>query len=612
MQLNENQLKAATFEDGGCCVIAGPGSGKTRVIIERILYLLTVKRVQPEMILVFTFTNKACDEIKKRLKERLGYTPKVTITTFHSFAFKCLLSLFPSKKIRDKVRPITDKEQKQIIRKLLKEYGFKEFQDSVVLKYFKSIKNKYDPNIKDDNDNHRIKIGFLLEKYDAICDENYYIGFDDMVSKLVIFMNQNEDYLLGIADSFKYIMVDECQDMNQIQYELCLLLECVHHNLFIVGDPAQSIYQWRGSDLSLINHFLEHYKAIRIDLNENYRSDAYIVKCTGELIKLNQNRIDIYSKPMRPAVNLPVFKAFSTKKDEARQIVSWVLENFNEGINYQDQVVLFRKHKHAIEIEKEWRRHKLPYSKDAKSFFDEKVIQTIYNYYRLIINTDDNYAFEFVSDKPSCGIQMKKAQQISAEKRISLFEACREINNKNTKAFVQRIEFLKQQMKLIKPLEFYDLLIKTTNIKEYREFTTNEVSEYISSFRELLLSIEGEDIVSATSDFFKNVLFSKIKSGIDEGIRLMTIHQAKGLEAKVVYSIGMVESSGYYDMPNVEEERRISYVCATRAIDKLYCTSYSTDREDEYRNLRPSRFYRELYTSLQTQQIKKKEDASSS
>ena len=598
MKLNDNQLKAATFDSGRCCVIAGPGSGKTRVIIERILYLLIVKKVLAELILVFTFTNKACDEIKRRLKERLGYIPKVTITTFHAFAFKCLLALFPNKKIREKVRPITDNEQKGIIRKLIKEYGFKEFSDSLVLKYFKSIKNKYDPKIKDDNDNYRIKIGFLLEKYDAICNENYYISFDDMVSKLVEYMKHHEDYMIGMADSCKYIMVDECQDMNQIQFELCMMLESTYHNLFIVGDPAQSIYQWRGSDLKLINHFLEHCNAMRIDLNENYRSDAYIVKCTSELIKLNQNRIDIYSKPMRPKVNMPEFKAFSSKKDEAIQVAIWGLESLNNGISYSDQVVLFRKHKHAIEIEKEFRKNKIPYSKDAKSFFDEEIIKTIYNYYRLIINTDDNYALEFVSNKPACGLQLKKAQDIAYDKKISLFEACKEVNNKNTKAFVERIEYLKSQMPILSPIAFYDLLIETTKIKEHRDFMTTEVNDYIISFRELLISIEGEDIVSATNDFFNNVLFSKVKSGTADGIRLMTIHQAKGLEAKVVYSIGMIEPAGYYEMPNVEEERRIAYVCATRAIDKLYCTSYSTDREDGYRNHRPSRFFRELYMGL--------------
>lgn len=591
MILNENQTKAVHFKDGRVAVISCPGSGKTRVLIARIIYLIKELKTEPSEILVITFTNKAKNEIIKRLKEEMNYIPKVMIHTFHSFAFSQILEMYPSKE-RKNVRPITDVEVVNILKTLIKENNLDGLETTTAINVFRGIRNRFIKTRMDEC--FRLLYLKLFELYQSYLEEHYYYDFDQMVYSYMKILD-NEDFLYGIASKIKYIMVDECQDMNQIQFDLCLKLESIHHNLMLVGDPDQSIYKWRGSDVGLINLFVKEYEATVIELNENYRSDGYIVEATNALISHNQNRICRFSEAMKPAVVPITFQMYPSMKTEAFNVIEEIINLSKNGTSYNDIFILSRRHKDGVEIEKYLRLNKIPYKKDAFSFFDYIEIKIIHSIYRLLINHNDDIAFEYIVDKPAKGIQLKKAKELANQKYISIFEACKMINNKNTQNFITLIEILTKEMANTEPIQFFQLLVKEMKVLEYRLCLTNDAKINVETFGEMFSQIKGEDLIQATTDFLNNVIFQAEETEKKDVVRLMTIHQAKGLEAEYVFIVGMNEPYFGSDKIDETEERRVNYVAATRAKTRLWCSCYGDDHYKRFSDFKPSKFYRELY-----------------
>lgn len=586
MVFNQNQLEAIAFRKGRCAVIAGPGSGKTTVIIERIIQMIK-ENTLPERILVFTFTNKACNEIKKRLRERLGYLPKVEVTTFHSYAFKFILSLY-NKEIRNKIRPLLESQSKEIIRKLCKQYEMP-FKDSDVYKVFSSMRNKFSIRL---DEKLRLKYIFLYYKYKEFCADNYYLDFDDMIYQFVNMVKDCEDLRIGLASSYDYIMVDECQDINNIQYEMLMLLESECESLFMVGDPDQGIYEWRGSNVTLLQQFVNRSDVHVIELNENYRSDKNIVLATSYMIGRNKKRIDRKLIPMNPAVNDINFNFFTNAYEEADFVAASLLEHHKNGMNYSDSLVLQRRNDDSEFLEIALKRYGIPYKKDVLSFFDYEVNKTINMFYNLIMNHDDNMAFEYVITRPACGIKKKKIDEIATTKNISLFQAAKQVNDTKTQLFVSKIEELTELIKVTEPMKFYDILLNKMQIPTYRKFLTDDSKQHFDTFRSLMANVTGPDYLEGTRNYFNEVLFVKDKPITNDVVRIMTVHQAKGLEANVVYYISMVE--GYWVEDVNEEERRINYVGATRAKQELYCSGYGSKYVDSNQNFRESTYFKEL------------------
>lgn len=586
MGFNINQLEAIAFRIGRCAVIAGPGSGKTTVIIERIIQMIK-ENTLPERILVFTFTNKACNEIKKRLRERLGYLPKVEVTTFHSYAFKFILSLY-NKEIRNKIRPLLESHSKEIIRKLCKQYEMP-FKDSDVYKIFSSMRNKFNVRL---DEKLRLKYIFLYYKYKEFCADNYYLDFDDMIYQFVNMVKENDDLRIGLASSYDYIMVDECQDINNIQYEMLMLLESECESLFMVGDPDQGIYEWRGSNVDLLQDFVNRLDVHVIELNENYRSDKNIVLSTSYMIGRNKKRIDRKLIPMNPAVNDIKFNFFTNAYEEADFVAASLLEHHKNGMNYSDTLVLQRRNDDSEFLEIALKRYGIPYKKDVLSFFDYEVNRTINMFYNLILNHDDNMAFEYVITRPACGIKKKKIDEIATTKNISLFQAAKQVNDTKTQLFVSKIEELTELIKVTEPMKFYDILLSKMQIPTYRKFLTDDSKQHFDTFRSLMANVTGPDYLEGTRNYLNDVLFVKDNPITNDVVRIMTVHQAKGLEADVVYYISMVE--GYWVEDVSEEERRINYVGTTRAKQQLYCSGYGSKYVDSNQNYRESIHFKEL------------------
>lgn len=566
MELNKNQFDASRFLDGHCMVVAGPGSGKTRVVIERILFLLS-KNIPPEEILVFSFTVKACEEIKKRIMNTLGYLPKANITTFHSFCYQHLLMLFP-KDVQKKMRPITEKESIRIIKDILVKNGIKDTAQEV-LKYFKAIRNQYDIELPSDVRLRNIK---LYDEYEEYCRNHYYIDYDDM---LYLFYKElsNDDFKMMIATSYKYLLVDESQDTNKVQFEIISALASISNNMYLVGDPQQSIYQWRGTDSNLIVEYMKGYDTKSFSLSENYRSDGYIVDTTSLLIRENQNNIVLEPIAMRPRINKPEFHDFRTDADEAKFVVNKIQEFKNKGFKYGQISIEVRTHNDAKAVEIELKKCNVPYHKDGKSFFTKEEIETIISYYELIIDSNDDQALLTICDKPSRGLQMKKALSLSSNKSISIYECLREMNDKASKAFIDMIEDLKSNINKMSAGDYFEYLLDKTKILEYREFKKEEVRDNLNIFKSMIENINDEDMVLAYSNFLKNIILNKPEVKLEDEVRIITIHQAKGLEFDIVFLIGMKVQTQHQGNFSAEEVR-IWYVGATRAKDYLFCSYY--------------------------------------
>ena len=587
MEFNKNQLQAINFNLGRCQVIAGPGSGKTAVLIERTLRLIKAG-VPEDKIIIYTFTNKTCDEIRNRLKKALGYMPKVSVCTFHSFAYSFLKQLYNEKDAK-KLRPLMPDEQKKVVAKLIKENGY-QLKDSQVVRAFSGIRNQFKVYL---TEIERLQVADLYFQYEKYMRDNLYMDFDSMVHKLVEEFEANEDLAVAMANAYDFIMVDECQDINNIQFKMLMILESAKHNLFMVGDPDQSIYGWRGSNMKLIKEFMEIYGATRIDLGENYRSDKNIVDVSSYMIGKNSDRVEIDLKATLPAINKVEFDEFMTPEDEAYAIAKRVENLHKAGKEYKDILILTRENCDSDPIEIAFKQRKIPLSKDVISFFDREEIRTIYNHYNLILNHDDDLAFEYIATRPAKGIQMKKVMELANLKSISFLEASKRINNAKTNEFANLIEYLSSKIKIMKPEEFFDYLLSVTHLDEYRNFNTEKAQQNIATFRDLVKQIKGTNYMDATKEFLTDVVFTKAVTNDSEGaVRIMTVHQAKGLEAKVVFAPCMVNKYGIVDYN--EEERRINYVAATRAKEKLYCSTYRYFNSRSEYSLRPTFYYSEL------------------
>lgn len=587
MEFNKNQLEAINFNCGRCQVIAGPGSGKTAVIIERTLRLIKVGYT-PERIIIYTFTNKACDELKARLRKALGYLPKVNVMTLHSFSYTFLKSLYP-KDIAKKIRPLMTDEQEKVVGKIIKENGFT-LNTKQAIKGLSGIRNQF---ITKQTEIDRLRLAKVYYQYDQYLEDNNYMDFDSMVFRMVNELERNEDLRISLASAYDFIMVDECQDINNIQFKLLMYLESINHNLFMVGDPDQSIYGWRGSKMKLIMEFLDVYGAYRIDLGENYRSDKNIVDSASFMISRNNDRIDRKLTAMLPSKNTINFNVYATPEDEAYAVAEEIKKLHTNGMNYNDILILTRENADSNPIEIAFKNNNIPLSKDVISFFEKMEIKAIYNFYNLILNHDDDLAYEYIFYKPAKGIQIKKVREIAAEKNISLFEASKLVSSAKTKEFVEVIEDLTEKIKVLKPLEFFDYLLEKTKVQEYRKFNTNKIQKNIMTFKGLLINIEGPDYFASTKQYLTDVVFTKVVTNDPSGtVRTMTIHQAKGLEAPVVFMIAMTNKYGIEDFN--EEERRINYVGATRAQELLYCSGYNFPNIDSNYSLRPTFYYNEL------------------
>ena len=615
--LNEQQLKAVMHQEGPCLVLAGAGSGKTRVLTTRIARLIS-SGIPSYNILAITFTNKAAREMRERL-DVLEPNNNAFVGTFHSFGVRVirenalLLGL-------DRNFSIVDSDDvTSIIKKIMKEEGY-----DPKLTAPSYIKNKISV-IKNDMLNAEEIDRYFNTPPDRIVKEVYYkyidilkknnsVDFDDLLLLPVKLFMENKDVLERYQDIYKYILIDEYQDTNEVQYKMTKLLAKKYKNIFIVGDPDQSIYMFRGANFHNILNFEKDYKnAVVIPLEENYRSTKNILDTANSVIKNNKERKEknLWSKNGDGA-KTKYLRAYDDKH-EIQMVIDEIKKLEGEGYSNKDIAILYRTNAQSRLVEEMFLKSGLPYKVvGSYYFYSRKEIKDLICYLRLILNNHDEISLRRVINVPKRGIgeaTLNKLSKKAQEENISLFDA---IESGKEQQFKELIEFLTKESENLSLTELIDLVLIETGMKdEYEKEDTLESSirlDNLEEFKSVAKTFEDRTGSVNLADLLEEIsLIADITEHQDDNndvVTLMTIHSAKGLEFKIVFLIGMEDGlfphqNSFLEPGGLEEERRLCYVGITRAKERLYISNakrrmlYGQDVMNQ-----PSRFIKEINPDL--------------
>ena len=601
--LNDKQKEAVLATDGPCLVIAGAGSGKTKVLTHKIAYDIE-SGIKPWNILAITFTNKAANEMKERIEKLIGDAAKdLWMGTFHSICVRIL------RRYIDRIGYKTDfvifdtSDQKTLIKECLKalKVDDKIFTDRGVLSEISNGKNEMlEPKaygVKYAGDFRKEKIAEIYELYQRRLRENNAIDFDDIINFTIKILSENPDVLDYYTEKFKYILVDEYQDTNKAQFTLVSLLASKYGNVTAVGDNDQGIYSFRGADISNILNFERDFPGTRIiKLEQNYRCTGNILKAANAVIKHNENKYDKKLWTENEEGHLPCIYCGEDEYDEGRYIVEQINHlKTEEYYKNSDFTILYRMNAQSRAIEDILMREGIPYKViGGLKFYERKEIKDIIAYLRLIHNSADNLSLKRIINEPKRGIgktSIDQIQEISDKTGNSMYEIIRNAQEygltrvfSNSRDFIEQIEYLKSKKD---ELKISDLIKETLNKTGYTKALENENSveaetriENLEEFLTVAIEFEEESADNTLAEFLENITLSSDIDGMedqDNSITLMTLHSAKGLEFPVVFLVGMEEGifPGYKSIGEpqaLEEERRLFYVGITRAKQYLYLT----------------------------------------
>ena len=615
-KLNNEQKKAATFKDGPCLVIAGAGSGKTKVLTTRIANLIE-NGVKPYNILAITFTNKAAGEMRERVNNIIN-AHDAFIGTFHSFGLKIIRENSALFNLTSAFTLIDTEDQTSIIKKIMKDINItdKMISPAFIKSKISFIKNNMLSDSEISNflisENEKIAVKIYYE-YEKILKRNNTLDFDDLLKKPVELFNSNKEVLEKYQDKFKYILIDEYQDTNEVQYKLVKLLSKKYLNLFVVGDPSQSIYAFRGANYQNILNFEKDFKGCTvIKLPQNYRSTQTILDAANEVISHNKQRkdLDLFSD-LGQGVKIKYIRTFNDSMENKR-VVDEIQKLCEEGYNRKDMAIFYRTNAQSRSIEDALVKANIPYKVFGSFYFyKRKEIKDLLAYLKLIANPSDDVSLERVINEPKRKIGDKTIENLREKARslnISMFEAIdsgKELEFKN---------LILNLIEISKDTSITGLIDKTLELSKMKETYENDKSlesdirlENLMEFRSVSETYEKETGNVNLSDFLMEVslVSDAAEYSLDsDAVTLMTVHSAKGLEFKVVFIIGLEEnimpiSKALYDDEELEEERRLMYVAITRAKEKLYLLN--AGRRMLYGNMQmnpPSRFISEISDNL--------------
>ena len=602
--LNDKQYEAVINTDGPCLVIAGAGSGKTKVLTHKIAYLMQEKDIKPWNILAITFTNKAANEMKERVEALVGDDAKdMWIGTFHSICVKILRRFIDRIGFDHSFVIFDTSDQRSLIKECLKDLKIddKMFTDRIVQFEISNAKNdmkepeEYEAMVK--GDYRREKIASVYNLYQRRLKENNAIDFDDIINYAIKIFRENDDVLDYYTNKFNYILVDEYQDTNKSQFTLIRLLAKAHGNITVVGDNDQGIYSFRGADISNILNFEKDFKGTKIiKLEQNYRCTQNILNAANSVIKNNEVK---YKKKLwteNEEGALPTFHVSDDEYDEGRYIVEEINHLRREDYyKYSDFAILYRMNSQSRAIEEILRREDIPYKiVGGLKFYERKEIKDIIAYLRLINNPSDNLALKRIINEPKRGIgktSLDKIQAISEQTGIPMYQIIKEADQyglsrvySNAQGFIEVIEDLISKKDEYTITELIKHTLKETGYtKALEDENSIEAENRIENLEEFLtvaVQFEEEEADNDLSTFLEGITLSSDIDGMDEeeeSVTLMTLHSAKGLEFPVVFLVGMEEGifPGYKSIgepKELEEERRLCYVGITRAKNNLYLT----------------------------------------
>ena len=588
--LNKEQQKAVIVNSGPLLILAGAGSGKTRVLTTKIAYLIENLGVNPYNILAITFTNKAAKEMSERLYNMIGdISTKAQVSTFHSFGLRILRENYEYLGYENNFIIMDSDDTLSIIKKILKELNLdsKIYNPSAIRNKISGCKNElmtpsdYEKYAASEFEKVVLKV---YEMYERTLKQNNSIDFDDLLILPIKLFKNFPDVLSKYQERFKYILVDEYQDTNEAQYILTKLISSKYRNICVVGDVDQSIYGFRGANYRNILNFEKDYKdALIIKLEQNYRSTNNILDAANSVIKNNKERKskNLWSDKGK-GDKITYFKAFN-ERDEAFYVIREIKQLLSKGIDSQDIAVLYRTNAQSRIMEEELLKENLPYRVVGSFYFySRKEIKDLIAYLRLIYNDRDNVSLLRVINTPKRGIGNKTVSSLINIANIENKSIYEVISSGKELEFKKTIENLKEIAKNITLTELIDKILEVTGMKaEYQNEKTLESEirlENLEEFKSITKAFEEKYGLVSLEDFLLEIsLVSDVNEYKDDKnrISLMTVHSVKGLEFNYVFVIGLEEGifphiNSLMDNSEIEEERRLMYVAITRAREKLY------------------------------------------
>lgn len=627
-KLNERQKEAVLATEGPVLVLAGAGSGKTTVLVNRIAYMISEKHIRPWNILAITFTNKAAREMKDRIERLLGDTAKdMWIGTFHSVCVRILRSCIDLLGYSRDFVIYDTADTKTVMKECLRELDIdeKSFPVRNVLSIISNAKNDLMDAATFENvykSDYRMSIiAKIYYRYQTKLRKNNAVDFDDIILNTVKILSENPDVLSKYQDKFQYILVDEYQDTNNSQYLLINLLAQANRNLCVVGDDDQSIYKFRGANIGNILNFEDDYSDVqKITLDQNYRSTQNILDAANSVISNNKGRMGKSLWTSNGDGNKVFVYTGTNEYDEARYIARQIKKHFDEQGSFSDCAILYRTNAQSRVIEEMLMRESVPYKVlSGLRFYDRKEIKDIIAYLRVVYNPNDDVSLARIINEPKRKIgnaTLEKARNIAREKETSLYDVISHADDyPEFKTAIKKLlgfsEIIQSLIKLKDTVTIEELTGRILNDTGYMqalvmEDTTESKTriENLGEFISVITEFEkNEETGNTLGEFLENISLVSDIDGYNENedsAVLMTIHSAKGLEFPIVFLSGLEEGlfPGMRSMESdddIEEERRLCYVAITRAKEQLYITkTISRTIHGKTMPTTASRFFKEI------------------
>ena len=631
MALNEMQQLAVDTTEGPLLILAGAGSGKTTVLVNRVGHIISSHLATPWQVLAITFTNKAAGELRERLVSAIGEEANdIWAYTFHSCCSRILRRFGEKIGYTNHFTIYDTDDSRRVMKQCQKQLGIEDKlinHKSILAEISRAKDSLISPEEYKQtaqNDFRKSKIAECYELYQAQLKKSDAMDFDDIIFNTVKLLEENEDVRNLYQTQFKYVMVDEYQDTNHAQYVLTSLLADKYKNICVVGDDDQSIYRFRGATIENILSFENHYKGAKvIRLEENYRSTQNILDGANAVISHNKNRKGKTLFTRSGSGDKIVYKTVMSESEESQYIIDEIVKNVNNGMKYSDHAILYRMNAQSRNLEvmltKSGISHRII---GGHRFFDRKEIKDIVSYLAVINNPSDNVRLQRIINVPKRAIgdtMFANVLEIGAGLGMSAFEVCERADEfqKTSRSASKLMNFTKMIRDFQECIEngmgLNDLLQEVLNVTKYLDYLQEEPETYedrVNNIKELssmFIKYEEESEDANLSEFLEDVaLISDIDSynEDEDAVVLMTLHSAKGLEFPVVFIPGMEEgifpgNQSMFSEEDLEEERRLAYVGITRAKKKLYLIS-SQQRMlygQTSRNM-PSRFLREIPSSV--------------
>lgn len=611
-ELNEKQFEAVKYTEGPLAVFAGAGSGKTRVITYKLAYLLS-KDIGIKNILAVTFTNKAASEIKERIEELLKISVDgLWIGTFHSICLKILRNSGSYIGIKNNFVIFDEEDSISLIKEVMKELNFdikkinpKSVFNAISDSKVNLVSSRDYANFTETNFFSKI-VSQVYNSYENRIVKNNALDFDDLILKTIELFKERKDVLSYYQDIFKYILVDEYQDINYSQYIFLKLLSNGKNNICIVGDDDQSIYSFRGANPSIMTKFVEDFPSAKlVNLEENYRSTEAILNVANSIVENNKNRNKKTLWTNKSGGSPVKLIQAANERDEALKIVKIINDKVkNEGRSFNDFSVLYRVNALSRNIEEALLYYSIPYQVfGGFKFYQRKEVKDFLTYLRIIANPDDRVSIYRVINYPKRNIGtvfINKIESIASEQNLSFLDACKILTEmddftargkKGLNDFLKIIEDTRKEYEKVSLLTLAKNLIERINLKkilkdEYPEDIAREKFENIEELLTVIDKFEKENKDKSLQNFLSQIALVSDTDNFEkaeEKVTLMTLHSAKGLEFPVVFLAGLEEGIFPHYLSNnnssaLEEERRLCYVGITRAKDELYI-SYALSRE---------------------------------